>query len=163
MTKIGVLSDTHGILPKQVYSFFKDVDLVLHAGDIGSSDVLDELKLFKPTIAVYGNIDGYDIIGDINKIEYIDIEDMKIMITHIGGYPNRYEKGIIELIEAHKPSIFISGHSHILKVMYDKKYNLLHINPGAAGRYGFHKVSTMVRFAINGKRAEDLEIIEYEK
>ncbi|MFA6199545.1 MAG: metallophosphoesterase family protein [Bacteroidales bacterium] len=163
MKRIGVLSDTHGIVPKQVYTFFENVDIILHAGDLGSTDVLDELRNFKPTIAVFGNIDSYEIYSQIKRIETFKIEDTKIMMTHIGGYPNHYEKGIKELLTIEKPNIFISGHSHILKVIYDKKFNLLHINPGAAGHYGFHQVSTLVRFYIDGDKPKDLEIMEYSK
>mgnify|MGYP002344503123 CR=1 FL=1 len=162
MKKIGVLSDTHGYLPKEVYEFFKDVDLIIHAGDIGSEEVLDELQAFKKTIAVYGNIDDFGVITRTKKVENIEVEGLKIMITHIGGYPNKYEKGIKELIELHRPNIFIAGHSHILKVMNDPKYTLLHINPGAAGRQGIHKISTLVRFKIDSE-PKDLEILEFNK
>lgn len=162
MTKIGVLSDTHGHLPKEVYEFFKDVDLIIHAGDIGSVDVLNELQAFKKTVAVYGNIDDFDVVVLTEKVENIEIEGLKIMVTHIGGYPNRYERGIKELIEIERPNIFISGHSHILKVMNDPKYSLLHINPGAAGRQGIHQISTLVRFTIDSV-PKDLEILEFNK
>lgn len=162
MTKIGVLSDTHGHLPKEVYEFFKDVDLIIHAGDIGSVDVLNELQAFKKTVAVYGNIDDFDVVALTEKVENIEIEGLKIMVTHIGGYPNRYERGIKELIEIERPNIFISGHSHILKVINDPKYSLLHINPGAAGRQGMHQISTLVRFTIDSV-PKDLEILEFNK
>jgi uncharacterized protein len=162
MTKIGVLSDTHGHLPKEVYEFFKDVDLIIHAGDIGSVDVLNELQAFKKTVAVYGNIDDFDVVALTEKVENIEIEGLKIMVTHIGGYPNRYERGIKELIEIERPNIFISGHSHILKVINDPKYSLLHINPGAAGRQGIHQISTLVRFTIDSV-PKDLEVLEFNK
>ncbi len=162
MKKIGVLSDTHGHLPKEVYEFFKDVDLIIHAGDIGSVDVLNELQAFKKTVAVYGNIDDFDVVVLTEKVENIEIEGLKIMVTHIGGYPNRYERGIKELIEIERPNIFISGHSHILKVINDPKYSLLHINPGAAGRQGIHQISTLVRFTIDSV-PKDLEILEFNK
>ncbi|HBN05622.1 MAG TPA: YfcE family phosphodiesterase [Bacteroidales bacterium] len=162
MKKIGVMSDTHGHLPKEVYEFFKDVDLVIHAGDIGSVEVLDELKAFKETVAVYGNIDDFDVVVRTEKIENIEVEGLKIMVTHIGGYPNKYERGIKELIEAQRPNIFISGHSHILKVMNDPKYSLLHINPGAAGRQGIHQISTLIRFTIDSV-PKDLEVLEFNK
>lgn len=163
MKKIGVMSDTHGYLPKEVYEFFKNVDIIFHAGDIGSEEVLDELQAFKKTIAVYGNIDDFGIIARTKKIETIEIEGFKIMITHIGGYPNKYERGIKELIEIQRPNIFISGHSHILKVMHDEVFNLLHINPGACGRNGIHKVSTLVRFDLENKKPSNLEVLEYSK
>ncbi len=162
MKRIGVLSDTHGYLPKEVYEFFKDVDLIIHAGDIGSEEVLDELQGFKETIAVYGNIDDFGIVNRTKKVEIIEVEGHKIMITHIGGYPNKYDKGIKELLELHKPNIFIAGHSHILKVMFDPKHSLLHINPGAAGRKGIHKVSTLIRFIIDSE-PKDLEVLEFDK
>lgn len=162
MTKIGVLSDTHGHLPKEVYEFFKDVDLIIHAGDIGSVDVLNELQAFKKTVAVYGNIDDFDVVVLTEKVENIEIEGLKIMVTHIGGYPNRYERGIKELIEIERPNIFISGHSHILKVINDPKYSLLHINPGAAGRQGIHQISTLIRFTIDSV-PKDLEVLEFNK
>lgn len=162
MKKIGVLSDTHGHLPKEVYEFFKDVDLIIHAGDIGSVDVLNELQAFKKTVAVYGNIDDFDVVVLTEKVENIEIEGLKIMVTHIGGYPNRYERGIKELIEIERPNIFISGHSHILKVINDLKYSLLHINPGAAGRHGIHQISTLIRFTIDSV-PKDLEVLEFNK
>ena len=162
MKKIGVLSDTHGHLPKEVYEFFKDVDLIIHAGDIGSVDVLNELQAFKKTVAVYGNIDDFDVVVLTEKVENIEIEGLKIMVTHIGGYPNRYERGIKELIEIERPNIFISGHSHILKVINDPKYSLLHINPGAAGRHGIHQISTLIRFTIDSV-PKDLEVLEFNK
>lgn len=162
MTKIGVLSDTHGHLPKEVYEFFKDVDLIIHAGDIGSVDVLNELQAFKKTVAVFGNIDDFDVVVLTEKVENIEIEGLKIMVTHIGGYPNRYERGIKELIEIGRPNIFISGHSHILKVINDPKYSLLHINPGAAGRHGIHQISTLIRFTIDSV-PKDLEVLEFNK
>ncbi|MDR0971121.1 MAG: metallophosphatase family protein [Bacteroidales bacterium] len=161
MTNIGLLSDTHNSLPKQVYTFFKDCDIVLCAGDIGSTDVLDELRNFKETIAVYGNIDGYDITCQLKRIETFFIEKTKITLTHIGGYPNHYEKGIKEILIKEKPNIFISGHSHILKVIYDKELDLLHLNPGACGNYGFHKQRTLIRFSIDEKTPKNLEILEF--
>lgn len=163
MKRIGLLSDTHGMVPKQVYTFFKDVDIILHAGDIGSTEVLEELKHFKPTMAVYGNIDGCELYSELKRVESFEIEGVKIIMTHIGGHPKRYEKGIKELLVREKPDIFISGHSHILKVIYDNKLNLLHLNPGAAGKYGFHMVCTMIRFNIEQGKPKDLEILEYDK
>ena len=163
MKRIGLLSDTHGMIPAQVYSFFKDCDEIWHAGDIGSLEALDELSAFKPVKAVFGNIDGFDVIYEAKEVQIFMCEDMKVIMTHIGGYPPKYMPKSLKLIEKEKPNIFISGHSHILKVMYDKNNNLLHINPGAAGRYGLHKVCTLVRFTIDGNRATDLEINEFPK
>lgn len=160
MTKIGLLSDTHGWLNPAVFDFFKDCDEIWHVGDIGSADVANKLLAFKPLRAVYGNIDGQDVRLMFPKIQVFMVENVKVMMTHIGGYPNRYEPGIKELIIKEKPNIFISGHSHILKVMNDHSLNLLHINPGAAGNSGFHRVVTMVRFQIDGSEIQKMEVYE---
>lgn len=159
MKRIGILSDTHGTIPPQVFSFFKDCDELWHAGDIGPG-VLDKLREFKPTVAVFGNIDGQDIRYEVPRIQLFSREGLKILMTHIGGYPRHYQASIKTLIQQERPDIFISGHSHILKVIYDHDYNLLHINPGAAGYIGFHQVSTLVRFVLDGT-PKDLEIMEY--
>lgn len=160
MTKIGLLSDTHGWIFPSVYEFFKDCDEIWHAGDIGGTDVARCLSSFKPLKAVYGNIDDYRIRQMFPKIQVFTVENVKVMMTHIGGYPDHYESGIKELIIKEKPNIFISGHSHILKVMNDHKLNLLHINPGAAGNSGFHRVVTMVRFQIDGSEIQKMEVYE---
>ena len=160
MKKIGLLSDTHGWLNPAVFEFFKDCDEIWHAGDIGSADVADALSAFKPLKAVYGNIDDQKIRLMFPKINIFTVENVKVMMTHIGGYPGRYEPGIKELIIKEKPNIFISGHSHILKVMRDNNYDLLHINPGAAGNSGFHKIITMVRFQIDGNEIKKMEVYE---
>lgn len=160
MKKIGLLSDTHGWLNPAVFDFFKDCDEIWHAGDIGSADVADALSAFKPLRAVYGNIDDYKVRAMFDWLNIFVIEKVVVMMTHIGGYPNHYEPGIEELIIEEKPDIFISGHSHILKVMRDKDYDLLHINPGAAGNTGFHKVMTMVRFQIDGREIKNMELYE---
>ena len=146
-----------------MYEFFKDCDEIWHAGDVGNADVLTELQAFKPLRAVYGNMDGWDVRYETSENQLFFCESAKILMTHIGGYPGRYEKRILPLIEEQRPDIFVSGHSHILKVMPDRKYNLLHINPGAAGRQGFHKVCTLVRFVIDDKTPKDLEILEIKK
>lgn len=161
MLRIGILSDTHGTVPKQVYSFFKDCDELWHAGDIGPG-VLDELKQFKPVVAVYGNMDGWDVRYVVPQTQLFRRGNFKILMTHIGGYPGHYEKRLLPLFESEKPDILVDGHSHILRVMYDKSYNMLHINPGAAGRQGFHKVSTLVRLVLDDK-PKDLEICEFDK
>lgn len=161
MKRIGVLSDTHGVVPKQVYSFFKDCDELWHAGDCGAG-VLEQLREFKPVRAVYGNIDGYPVRGGEPKTNIFDCEGKKVVMTHIGGWPGHYPAEIRLLLDAEKPDLFVCGHSHILRVMYDQKYQLLHINPGAAGRQGFHKVSTLVRLVIDEK-PRDLEILDFEK
>ena len=160
MTKIGLLSDTHGWLNPAVYDFFKDCDEIWHVGDIGGADVANKLLAFKPLRAVYGNIDGQDVRLMFPKIQIFTVENVKVMMTHIGGYPSRYEPGIKELIIKEKPNIFISGHSHILKVMNDHSLNLLHINPGAAGNSGFHRIMTMVRFQIDGSEIQKMEVYE---
>ncbi len=160
MKRIGLLSDTHGWLNPAVFEFFKDCDEIWHVGDIGGTDVADKLLAFKPLRAVYGNIDDNKIRLMFNRINIFTIENVKVMMTHIGGYPGRYEPGIKQLIIKEKPDIFISGHSHILKVMNDKELNLLHINPGAAGNSGFHKVITMLRFQIDGSEIKNMELYE---
>jgi len=160
MKKIGLLSDTHGWLNPKVFDFFKDCDEIWHVGDIGGTDVADKLSSFKPLRAVYGNIDGQELRLMFPKIQIFTVEDVKVVMTHIGGYPNRYEPGIKELLIKEKPKIFISGHSHILKVMNDKSLNLLHLNPGAAGNTGFHKVITMLRFQIDGNNVLNMELYE---
>lgn len=163
MTKIGLLSDTHGWLNPTIYDFFKDCDEIWHAGDIGSDDVAIELSAFKKLRAVYGNIDGWEIRADYPQFQIFKVEDVKVVMTHIGGYPNAYAPGIKQMLLEERPDIFISGHSHILKVMRDPKLNLLHLNPGAAGMKGFHKKVTMLRFQIDGKEATNLEIYEADR
>jgi uncharacterized protein len=160
MIKIGLLSDTHGFLHPRVYEFFRDCDEVWHAGDIGSVRTSDELQRFKPFRAVYGNIDGQEIRVSYPVEQVFTIEKVRVVMTHIGGHPGRYEKRSRELILQEKPNLFITGHSHILKVMYDKKHELLFINPGAAGKFGFHKSITMVRFVIDGDQMRDLEVLD---
>jgi putative phosphoesterase len=163
MTKIGLISDTHALVPKQVYKFFKDVDIILHAGDIGSQDVLLELENFKKTIAVLGNIDAQWDFPQLKVVEIINIENVKVMMTHIGGYPQHYAKTMCKLIEQERPKLYISGHSHILKVIYDDKYQLLHLNPGAAGLSGWHLKRTLLRFEIEGEKIQNLDILEFDK
>lgn len=163
MVRIGLLSDTHSWLNPKIYDFFKDCDEIWHAGDIGDFDVANELSAFKKLRAVYGNIDDWEIRSIFPQYQIFTIEDTKVVMTHIGGYPNAYNPDAKAIIMEEKPDIFISGHSHILKVMRDPKLNLLHLNPGAAGLKGFHKKVTMMRFQINGKNAENLEIYEADK
>lgn len=178
MTRIGLLSDTHGWVNPKIYDFFKDCDEIWHAGDIGDYDVAIELEAFingqqsadngqqtssKRFRAVFGNIDDWEIRADFPQFQIFNIEEMKVVMTHIGGYPNNYAPGIKQLLLEEKPDIFISGHSHILKVMRDPNLNLLHLNPGAAGMKGFHKKVTMMRFQIDGKVASNLEIYEADK
>ena len=163
MKKIGLISDTHSYLHPKVFEHFKYCDEIWHAGDIGNATIIDELGKFKPIRAVYGNIDGQEIRKMCPKNQRFICEEVDVWITHIGGYPNRYSSDVGELIKKNPPKLFISGHSHILKVMYDKKLDLLHMNPGAAGKYGIHKVITMLRFSIDGKEIKDLEVIELPK
>ena len=160
MTKIGLLSDTHSYIDPKVYKYFKDVDEIWHAGDIGAISVTDELANFKPLRAVYGNIDDHVVRSQFKKDEIFTVEGVKVFLTHIGGYPHRYAPGISPQLVVEKPDLFICGHSHILKVIYDKKLNLLHLNPGAAGFHGFHKVKTLLRFELNNGKIENLEIVE---
>ncbi len=163
MQKIGLLSDTHGSINPRILDFFAACDEIWHAGDIGNMETAEKLSDFKPLKAVYGNIDGQEIRISYPKYQVFNCELVKVLMTHIGGYPGHYEKEARQLIVSEKPGIFISGHSHILKVMYDKKHELLHINPGAAGNSGFHNVITCVRFIIDGKDIRDLEVFEKER
>ena len=161
MTRIVLLSDTHGYLDKQLIPVLEDCDEIWHAGDFGSLSVFDHLlKLNKPLRAVYGNIDGKEIRQSVNEVLLWQVEQKAILMTHIGGYPDKYPLRIKKLLEENKPDIFICGHSHILKIIYDKKFQLLHINPGAAGNEGFHQVRTAVRFKIDGEKIIDMEVIE---
>lgn len=163
MKKILLLSDTHSYIDAQILKYVKLADEVWHAGDIGDLNVTDTLKKLKPLRAVYGNIDD-----NLARLEFpldnkFTVEGVSVWMTHIGGYPNRYNQRIREEIKLNAPKIFISGHSHILKVQYDKKLNLLHLNPGAAGNHGFHNVRTMLRFTIDKDQIKELEIIELAK
>lgn len=160
MKRIGILSDTHSTLDSRVLEFFNDCDEVWHAGDIGSEEVLTQLSDFKPLRAVYGNIDSHNIRQLVPQDLVFMCEDVKVYLTHIGGYPKRYDSLAHAKLRKHRPNLFVCGHSHILKVMFDKELNLLHINPGAAGNFGFHKKRTMIRFVIDGKDMRDMEVIE---
>lgn len=163
MKKIGLLSDTHSYLDDKVFEHFKDVDEIWHGGDFGNAAIADALKAFKPLLGVYGNIDGYDISSEFPEELIFMCEKVKIFIKHIGGYPGSYAPGVKNTIIKEKPQLFISGHSHILKIMYDDKLQCLHINPGAAGLQGWHKVKTLVRFIIDGKQIKSCEVIELGK
>ncbi|MEO9005382.1 MAG: metallophosphoesterase family protein [Ginsengibacter sp.] len=162
MTRIGLISDTHNYLDQTVFEHFKNCDEIWHAGDFGTSAVADQLKSFKRLRGVYGNIDGYDIKSMYPEQLVFMCEEVKVMIRHIGGYPPRYNIESKKEILIYKPQLFISGHSHILKVMYDEKLKCLHMNPGAAGKHGWHKVKTLIRFAIDGRDIKDCEVIELE-
>ncbi|NNC51300.1 MAG: metallophosphoesterase family protein [Flaviramulus sp.] len=161
MTKILLLSDTHGYIDDDILKYVKQVDEVWHAGDIGDLQVTDSIKALKPLKGVYGNIDDAKIRLEFPEHNRFACENVDVWITHIGGYPPKYNKRVIEEIKKNPPKLFISGHSHILKVMPDKKLNLLHMNPGASGKHGFHKTRTMLRFTINGNKIDNLEVIEF--
>ncbi|MEC7264155.1 MAG: metallophosphoesterase family protein [Bacteroidota bacterium] len=163
MTKILLLSDTHGHMDDTILKYAAQADEVWHAGDIGSLSVTDQLKALKPVRGVHGNIDDHVIQMEYPENNRFMCEDVDVWITHIGGYPNRYNVRIREEIKRNPPKLFICGHSHILKVMYDKKLGLLHMNPGACGKQGFHQVRTMLRFVIHGDKITDLEVIELGK
>ncbi|GAA3571326.1 metallophosphoesterase family protein [Snuella lapsa] len=163
MTTILLLSDTHGYIDDAILKYVKDVDEVWHAGDIGDLKVTDAIKNLKPIRAVYGNIDDSKIRLEFPEHNRFLCEDVDVWITHIGGYPKAYNTRIRETIKANPPRLFICGHSHILKVMPDASLNLLHMNPGAVGKHGFHKTRTMLRFTIDGSKIENLEVIEFNK
>jgi putative phosphoesterase len=160
MQRIALLSDTHNYLDPKLFKYFESCDQIWHAGDIGGVSITDELSKIKPVVAVYGNIDGQDVRKAHPKNQQFRCEGLDVFITHIGGYPGRYNADVLQTIKETSPKLFICGHSHILKVMYDKKYGLLHVNPGAAGIHGFHKVKTLVRFTIDADKIKDLEVIE---
>ncbi len=163
MTRIGVLSDTHGLLDKRIFEHFKDVDEIWHAGDIGSFEVLQQLREFKPTRAVFGNMDSGDVRYSLSEFYRFRVEDVQVLMTHIGGYPGHYNPWLIPMFQKEPPDLFVCGHSHILKVIYDKQWNFLTMNPGAAGKQGWQTVQTLLRFTINGKQIEDLEVVELGK
>lgn len=158
MKRIGLLSDTHGYIYPRLYSFFHKVDEIWHAGDFGTLETADKLAAFKPLRGVYGNIDGQDVRVVHPLHQRFTCEELDVWITHIGGYPGRYERYVKPDIFNNPPDLFVSGHSHILKVIYDKKLGFLHMNPGAAGIHGFHKVCTALRFTIDGKDIRDMEV-----
>lgn len=164
MTKIGILSDTHSFLSDEIFEFFADVDQIWHAGDIGSLEIIDKLNKFKPTIAVYGNIDDYTIKTVIKeKILYFTVENTKVLLTHIAGRPGKYSKEILDFIKTNPINILVCGHSHILTVKYDKTHNFLYVNPGAFGNYGFHNVRTALKLTINHDKFENLKILELKR
>lgn len=164
MKKIGLLSDTHGYLDPKVKTHFADVDEIWHAGDIGSLEVLDALKSFKPTRAVWGNIDNPSIRQECDEFLRFNIEGVTVLITHIGGKPERYSKPAFEELQKNgAPKLFVCGHSHITLVKMDQRQKMLWMNPGACGYKGFHKVKTLLRFCISEERIHDLELIELGK
>ncbi|WP_299012634.1 metallophosphoesterase family protein [uncultured Polaribacter sp.] len=163
MKKILLLSDTHSFIDAQILKFVKQADEVWHAGDIGDLKVTDAIKKLKPLRCVYGNIDDKDARLEFPLDLKFTVESISVWITHIGGYPYRYKQRVKEELEKNPPKLFICGHSHILKVQFDKKLNLLHLNPGAAGNHGFHKIRTMLRFEVDQEEIKNLEIIELAK
>ena len=160
MTRIGIISDTHNYLDENVFDYFKDVDMIWHAGDIGTQEVTDKLKAFKPLYAVHGNIDGHELRAEFPENQFIDVEGCKIFITHIAGAVGKYNSRVVKIIQEQKPAILVCGHSHIVKVIKDINYNLLHINSGAAGIHGFHKMRTIIRFEIENGKPQKMELIE---
>ena len=160
MTRIGLLSDTHGYWDERYLKYFEPCDEIWHAGDIGSMEIIERLEAFRPLRAVYGNIDGHDIRLIYPETNRFTVDGADVLMKHIGGYPGRYDTSVQKILYANPPKLFISGHSHILKVKFDPKLNLLHINPGAAGKNGFHKVRTLIRFSIHEGNFSDLEVIE---
>lgn len=160
MKQIGLISDTHGDFHEGIYNNFKSCDEIWHAGDFGSWQVIKSLESIAPVKAVHGNFDGWEYRKQYPEVLRFKCEDVNVLMTHIGGYPGKYATGMRTMFAEEPVDLFISGHSHILKVMYDDKLSLLHINPGAAGNSGFHKVRTLVRFVIDGKKIKDLEVVE---
>ncbi len=182
MTKIGLLSDTHGLLDKRVFEHFEPCDEIWHAGDIGSAEVLRALREFRPTRAVFGNIDGGEVRYSLSEFYRFRVEEVNVLMTHIGGYPGKYNPWLIPWFEKSLKAkqtvnnsaednsfnrddidLFVCGHSHILKVQYDKHYQFLTLNPGAAGKSGWQTVQTLLRFTIDGQKIDNLEVIELER
>jgi putative phosphoesterase len=163
LKRIGLVSDTHHYLDDAVYKHFDKCDEIWHAGDFGSLEILEALKNFKPLRGVYGNIDGQDIRSAVPEVLKFVSEDLKVLMIHIGGYPGKYSALAKKEMESYRPKIFVSGHSHILKIIYDQKFECLHLNPGAAGKQGWHKVRTLIRFVIDGTDIKDCEVIELGK
>lgn len=160
MKRIGIMSDTHGYLDPKVFEYFKDVDEIWHAGDIGSVEVIEQLEAFKTVRGVYGNIDDANLRMHWPKEQVFMCENVKVAMTHIAGKPHGYKKEGYHFIQKEKPKLFVCGHSHILIVQFDKHLNTLWINPGACGYKGFHKVKTLIRLVIDKENIKDLEVIE---
>lgn len=160
MTRIGLLSDTHSYIDDNILNHFKDCDEIWHGGDIGKIEVADKIAAFKPFRAVYGNIDNKEVRATYPLNLRFKVEELDVFMTHIGGYPKRYNKRVRAILTENPPDLYICGHSHILKVMPDKKLGLIHMNPGACGHIGFHHMRTLLRFSIHGKKISDVEVIE---
>jgi putative phosphoesterase len=163
MQRIGLISDTHHFLDESVFRHFERCDEIWHAGDFGTSAIADKLKAFRPLRGVYGNIDGQDIRSVYPETLRWACEGVKVMMTHIGGYPPKYNPALKKELEADPPGLFICGHSHILKIIYDERLRCLHMNPGAAGQQGWHKVRTLIRFTVDGANMKDCDVIELGK
>lgn len=160
---IGLISDTHGVFDEPFRDFFKPVDEIWHAGDFGTLEVAEAMAAFKPLIGVYGNCDGTDVRLDYPLYRLFDCCGMKVLMTHIGGYPGRYDPRARAMIDEYRPDIFVCGHSHILKVVNDRRRNMLVMNPGAAGIQGFHLVRTALRFRIENADIRDMEVFELDR
>ena len=161
MPTIGLISDTHGFLDEKVFHYFDDCDEIWHAGDFGTKEVADKLKAFKKFRGVYGNIDGKEIRVEYPETQQFQIEGFRVFIIHIGGYPGKYAGGVKKKLQAESPDIFICGHSHILKIGQDKELGgMIYMNPGAAGKEGFHKIRTIVKFDLNNKKIANMKVIE---
>jgi uncharacterized protein len=163
MKQIGLISDTHGYVDETIFTHFENCDEVWHAGDFGQGDAVERLKKLKSLKGVYGNVDDAGIRAQFPEQLVFMCEEVKVMIRHIGGYPPKYNTETKKELLLHQPQLFICGHSHILKVMYDDKLKCLHMNPGAAGKQGWHKLRTIIRFVIDGKNMKDCEVIELGK
>ena len=163
MKKIGLISDTHSYLDHQVFDFFKNVDEIWHAGDFGNPAVSEQLSEFKPLRGVYGNIDGREIRTQHPLDNRFNCEGLDVWMTHIGGYPKRYDKRVWQILQNNPPGLFICGHSHIVKVMLDTDYDMLVFNPGAAGKVGWQKERTVLRFSIETSKVKDMELIKLGK
>lgn len=161
--RIGLISDTHHFLDPMVWEHFKDCDEIWHAGDFGTAQIADQLRAFKPLRAVFGNIDGLDIRSIYPETLIFHCEEVKVVMKHIGGYPPKYNPETRKLLLKEMPQLFISGHSHILKIMYDEKLQCLHMNPGAAGKQGWHSIRTLIKFTVERKEMKDCQVIELGK
>ncbi len=163
MTRIGLLSDTHNYLDEAIIKHFQNCDEIWHAGDFGTIEIANRLRACKPVKGVYGNIDGYDVRSEFPEQVCFYCENVKVFIKHIGGYPKKYAPGVKDAIIKQQPKLFIAGHSHIVKVMYDEALHCLHINPGAAGMQGWQQVRTVMRFVIDDSEIKNCEVIELGK
>ena len=163
MKRIGLLSDTHGYWDERYVQHFAECDEVWHAGDFGSEECYKKIASFKPLVAVYGNVDGGNLRHWMPSSQNFVCEGSRVLMTHVGAYPNHYDPRIVEAIRLARPNIFIAGHSHILRVMFDRRFDMLYLNPGAAGIYGFHQVRTALRFEIENGEARKMELGEWPK